>query len=300
MSIIKNKYDFVAFIEVINGNPNGDPDTGNMPRIDPETGKGLITDVCIKRKIRNYVETVKGIAPGYDIYIKSGDPLNLKDKPILGEHGITITEKKDKEKSKSDSKIKKKDPDCLKQIRHSFCSKYYDIRTFGAVITSLVNHNGGQIRGPVQLGFARSIDQIFPHDITITRCVVTKEKDAEDKNNTFGSKAIVSYGLYRVEGYVSANLAKQTEFSEDDLELLWSAIFNMFEDDRSASRGLMSTRKLIIFKHDSVLGNCPSYKLFDAIKVSHKEEGTLARKYSDYVISIDKTEIPNSVEIIEK
>ncbi|MGN0489836.1 MAG: type I-C CRISPR-associated protein Cas7/Csd2 [Ruminococcus sp.] len=287
--IIKNRYEFAIIFDVENGNPNGDPDAGNMPRIDPETGYGIVTDVCLKRKIRNYVDVVKEGEQGYDIYIKSGTPLQTKDNKAFEYHNV------DKAQIK---KMKKDDPELDSKIRDFMCQEFYDIRTFGAVMTTFVKEslNCGQVRGPVQLSFARSVDPIFPQEITITRCAITTEADAEKNTNTMGNKFVVPYGLYVAEGYVSANLARKvTKFSEDDLELLWDSIINMFEFDHAAARGKMAVRKLVIFKHDSELGNVPSYKLFDAIKIKRKENVKVARSYEDYEIEIDKSEIPDSV-----
>jgi len=287
--VIKNRYEFAIIFDVENGNPNGDPDAGNMPRVDPETGYGIVTDVCLKRKIRNYVDVVKENEPGYGIYIKSGVPLNNSDKKAFEYLGANETEIK---------KLKKDNPEIDAKIRDFMCENFFDIRTFGAVMTTFVKAslNCGQVRGPVQLGFARSVDPIFPQEITITRCAITKEDDAEKNTNTMGNKFIVPYGLYVVEGYVSANLARKvTGFSEDDLELLWNAIINMFEYDHAAARGKMSVRKLVIFKHDSELGNTPAYKLFDAIKIKRREDVKVARCYNDYEITIAESEIPQGV-----
>ena len=232
---IKNRYDFVILFDVENGNPNGDPDAGNMPRVDPETGLGLVTDVCLKRKIRNFVEDVKEDADGYRIYIKDQVPLNRSDAEALSALGV----------DKDLKAAKKNDPDLDRKIRDYMCSHYYDIRAFGAVMTTFVKGalNCGQVRGPVQLGFARSIDPILPQEVTITRIAITTEADAEKKGTEMGRKYIVPYGLYRAEGYVSANLARKvTGFSEEDLQLLWQAILNMFENDHSAARGKMAVR----------------------------------------------------------
>lgn len=276
---IKNRYDFVVLFDVTNGNPNGDPDAGNMPRVDPETGLGLVTDVCLKRKIRNYVEDAKEDAEGYRIYVKDSVPLETNDKEAL--------KYCDAEKV---AEAKKKDPDLDKKVRDFMCSNYYDIRTFGAVMTTFVKAslNCGQVRGPVQFGFARSIEPIVPQEVTITRCAITTEKDAAKKNTEIGRKYIVPYALYQAEGYVSANLARKvTGFSEEDLALLWQAIINMFENDHSAARGNMAVRELIVFKHDSELGNTPSHKLFERVHVQPKEEGKAARSYEDYVVTVD-------------
>lgn len=292
--VIKNRYDFVVLFDVENGNPNGDPDNGNAPRVDLDTGHGIVTDVCLKRKIRNYVETVKEEEEGYRIYIKEGIPLNTSDAQAFVE--LSIDEKKI-------PALKKEDPTLDKKIRDFMCSRFFDIRTFGAVMTTFVkaNLNCGQVRGPVQLGFARSIDPIVPQSLTITRVAITTEKDAEKKKTEMGRKEIVPYGLYRAEGFVSANLARKvTGFTEADLELLWEAILNMFEHDHSAARGKMAVRDLIIFKHDSELGNAPSYKLFDSVVVEKKNPETQARCYGDYKVRICEEKIPEGVTCIRK
>ena len=291
MEPIKNRYEFVILFDVENGNPNGDPDAGNMPRIDPETGYGLVTDVCMKRKIRNYVETAKEGESGYGIYIKDSVPLNRSDLEAC--KAVGVDEKKLKEAKKDDEKLDKK-------LRDFMCSNFYDIRTFGAVMTTFVKGalNCGQVRGPVQLGFARSIDPILPQEVTITRVAITTEADAEKKGTEMGRKYIVPYGLYRAEGYISANLARKTTgFSEDDLALLWQAILNMFELDRSAARGNMAVRELIVFKHDSELGNAPAYKLFDLVKVVRKDGVTAPRAYSDYTVTLDEAHLPDGVTV---
>jgi len=292
--VIKNRYDFVVLFDVENGNPNGDPDSGNMPRVDAETQLGLITDVCIKRKIRNYVEMVKDDSTGYRIYIKSHAVLNKNDEEAYAALGVSADKVAEQ---------KKKDTDIDLKIRDWMCANFYDIRAFGAVMTTFTKAklNCGQVRGPVQIGFAKSVEPVVPQEITITRVAITTEKDAENKNNEMGSKYIVPYGLYRCEGFVSANLArKSTGFTEDDLNLLWDAIYNMFENDHSAARGKMAVRKLIIFKHESELGNAPSHKLFDLVSVSRKDADTSApaRSYEDYEISVNNDQIPNGVSII--
>jgi CRISPR-associated protein Csd2 len=287
--VIKNRYEFVVLFDVENGNPNGDPDAGNMPRIDPETGYGIITDVCLKRKIRNYVETVKEDEPGYQIYIKANVPLNNSDEKAYD------YVKTDDKKIKDD---KKKNPNIDADIKNFMCKNFFDIRAFGAVMTTFVKAslNCGQVRGPVQLGFARSIDPVVQQEITITRVAITTAEDAEKKSNEMGRKYVIPYGLYRVEGFVSANLAqKSTGFTEEDLTLLWNAIISMFENDHSAARGKMSVRELIVFKHDSIMGNTPSYKLFDTIKVNRKNMDAPSRSYSDYSVEIDMKSIPSGV-----
>ncbi len=279
---IKNRYDFVILFDVENGNPNGDPDAGNMPRVDPETGYGLVTDVCLKRKIRNYVQTAKEDAPdadNYRIYVKDSVPLNRSDNEAIKALGI----------SEDLKAAKKADPGIDRKLRDYMCDHYFDIRTFGAVMTTFVKGalNCGQVRGPVQLSFARSIDPVVPQEVTITRIAITTEADAENKGTEMGRKFIVPYALYRAEGYISANLArKTTNFSEEDLQLLWQAILNMFENDHSAARGKMAVRELIVFKHDSELGNAPSYKLFDAVQVERNPDVTAPRSYRDYTVTV--------------
>lgn len=286
---IKNRYEFVILFDVENGNPNGDPDAGNMPRLDPESGYGLVTDVCLKRKIRNFVETVKEDAPGYRIYIKDGVPLNRSDAEALAHWDVD---------EKTIKEAKKKDEHLDEKIRDFMCQQFFDIRTFGAVMTTFVknNLNCGQVRGPVQLGFARSIDPIIPQEVTITRVAITTETDAEKKGTEMGRKYIVPYALYRCEGYVSANLARKTTgFSQEDLELLWQAILNMFEYDRSAARGKMAVRELIVFRHDSELGSAPAHKLFDLVKVQKNEGVDTPHGYSDYTVAVDESRLPDGV-----
>lgn len=284
---IKNRYDFVVYFDVENGNPNGDPDAGNMPRIDPETGYGIVTDVCLKRKIRNYVETVKEDEPGFDIYIKDGVPLNASDNRALEALGAD---------AKDIKKLKKDDPTLDEKIRDFMCKTFFDVRTFGAVMTTFVKAslNCGQVRGPVQLGFAKSVDPIMPQEVTITRVAITTEEDAAKKGTEMGRKFIVPYGLYRAEGFISANLARKTTgFDEDDLALLWKAILNMFENDRSAARGMMAVRKLIIFKHDSELGEAPAWKLFELVHC--KPEVATPRRFEDYQFNVDTDHLPQGV-----
>lgn len=295
---IKNRYEFVVLFDVENGNPNGDPDAGNMPRIDPESGLGLVTDVCLKRKIRNYVETVKEDQERFKIYIKENVPLNRSDRTACESVGVEETD--EKKLTEALKKLKKNDPDVDVKIRDYMCEQFFDIRAFGAVMTTFVKAalNCGQVRGPVQIGFARSIDPVVSQEVTITRVAITTEKDAENKSTEMGRKSIVPYGLYRAEGYISANLARKvTGFSEEDLELLWDAIINMFENDHSAARGKMAVRELVVFKHSKELGDCPAYKLFDAVKVHRKEGVMYPRKYEDYVVAVDETVIPESVQM---
>lgn len=288
--IIKNRYEFVVLFDVENGNPNGDPDAGNMPRVDPETGLGIVTDVCLKRKIRNYVEAVKENEAGYNIYIKENAPLNTSDKQAYVALGIDGKNVKD---------AKKNDPELDVKVRDWMCKNFYDIRTFGAVMTTFVKDalNCGQVRGPVQLGFARSIEPVSQQEMTITRVAITTEEDAAKKTTEMGRKYVVPYGLYRCEGFVSANLARKTTgFSEDDLNLLWQAIINMFDLDHSAARGKMAVRELIVFKHDSEFGNAPAHKLFDLVTVTRKNnDGSPARAYSDYTVTVEEKALPNGV-----
>ena len=288
---IKNRYEFVVLFDVENGNPNGDPDAGNMPRVDPETGFGIVTDVCLKRKIRNYVETVKENEAGYEIYIKDGVPLNRSDKRAFERLGLEDGKVKE---------AKKADADIDRKVRDFMCENFFDIRTFGAVMTTFTKNalNCGQVRGPVQLSFARSVDPVVPQELTITRTAITTEADAENKKTEMGRKYIVPYGLYRAEGYISANLARKvTGFSEVDLELFWQAVLNMFENDRAAGRGKMAVRGLYIFKHDSELGNAPAHKLFDALKIRRRDESLPARCFADYAVELDESSIPAGVTV---
>ena len=281
MSELKNRFDFVYIFDVKDGNPNGDPDAGNLPRVDAETGMGLVTDVCLKRKVRNYVQTAKGLSDGYDIFIKEKAVLN------------TLIDK-----AHDDSAVKAA-TDKTEAARMFMCKNYYDIRTFGAVMST--GKNAGQVRGAIQLTFARSVDTIATAEHSITRMAVATEKEAEKQggdNRTMGRKATVPYGLYVCHGFISANLAQQTGFSEEDLLLFWDALKNMFDIDRSAARGLMSAQKLIVFKHDSVLGNAPANKLFDLVKVERVCDGA-PRSFSDYTVTIDMAGLPANVTVQE-
>lgn len=284
---ISNRYEFVLLYDVENGNPNGDPDAGNMPRIDPETGYGIVTDVAIKRKVRNYAELVKGDSTGYRIYIKEGTPLNANHEEAYKEVGL----------KPGDKSVK---ADGVQKARQWMCANFFDVRTFGAVMST--GDNCGQVRGPIQINFSRSIDPIVQQEVTITRQTVTKIEDAE-KERTMGRKHIVPYALYKVEGYVSAKLAndetKGTGFSEDDLKLFWEALVNMFEHDHSAARGKMASRRLFVFKHKDELGNAPSHKLFDMIKVEKNDGVIIPRKFGDYSVKVEGN-APEGVELIEK
>jgi len=283
---IENRYDFVILFDVENGNPNGDPDAGNAPRIDPETMHGLVSDVCIKRKVRNYVDLVKDGAPGYNILIKPDKSLNEKYEEAYDAEGL--------EKNKE----KKVATDVLVAARNYMCRNYFDVRTFGMVMTTGKNWCG-KVTGPVQINFARSISPIYSQEISITRQARTTEERTETGETEMGRKTIIPYALYRAEGYVSAPLAKKSGFSEADVELLWEAITNMFEHDHSAARGKMAVRGLYIFKHDSELGNCASWKLFDKIRVEQRDKNIPPRHFSDYVVSVDET-LPDGVELIVK
>jgi len=286
MSAIQNRYEFVYFFDVVNGNPNGDPDAGNLPRLDPETNRGLVTDVAIKRKIRNYValEKEEG-ALGYAIYMQERSVLNRQHKKAYQALDMEPDKRLPKEEEKANA------------LTAWMCANFFDVRTFGAVMTTEVN--AGQVRGPVQLAFATSVDPVVPLEVSITRVAVTNERDLE-KERTMGRKHILPYGLYRMHGFISAKLAERTGFSEDDLELFWRALINLFEHDRSAARGEMAARKLVIFKHDSVMGNAPAHKLFDLVKVTRIDDSAPARSFADYRIDIETQAVPEGVTVIEK
>lgn len=294
MTTLSNRYEFVLLYDVENGNPNGDPDAGNMPRIDPETGYGIVTDVCLKRKIRNYVEIVKGDEAGWKIYVKENVPLNAQHELAYKATNTPIPQNDDQRKAM------RKDVQKIFELRNWMCINFYDIRTFGAVMNTDVPV--GIVRGPVQINFSRSIDPIAQMEASITRLTVTRQD--EDKQTEMGRKHYVPYGLYRVEGYISAKLAndptKGTGFSEEDLELFWEALVNMFEHDRSAARGKMAARRLVVFKHESDLGNAPAHKLFELVKVGKKPEANPPRSFGDYEVAVDKTGVPQGVELIEK
>ena len=288
---INNRYEFVLLYDVENGNPNGDPDAGNMPRIDPETGHGIVTDVCIKRKVRNCILTRRGNEPGFDMYIRQDAVLREQDE--VGADAADSSDKKDKNKRSI-------------AFREAMCQNYFDIRTFGAVMTAAakdttLRNSAGQVRGPVQIAFGKSVEPIMPREITITRMAVTKKEDAEKKTQEMGRKAVIPYGLYRQEGYISANLARAvTGFSDDDLEVFWEGLIHMFDDDRSAARGKMALRELVVFKHKCPLGNAPAHKLFELINVSRKAGVSVARSYKDFDFSIDESCLPSGVELIRK
>ena len=291
MENLKNRIDFVYIFDVQNGNPNGDPDAANAPRVDAEDMHGIITDVCLKRKVRNYVQTIVAeddkneFQEGYDIFVKDKAVLDALVEKIYDYESVKKIKDKDKKKE---------------EAKNLLCKNFFDIRTFGQVIATSGKQD--QVRGPIQLTFARSVDEITPRPLSITRCAVTKEEkntetdDVRQKERTMGRKNIVPYGLYVCYGFISANLAKQTGFSEEDLALFWDALKNMFDVDRSAARGLMSAQKLIVFKHDSVLGNAPANKLFDLVKVEKVCDGA-PRSFSDYTVTIDKADLPTNVTV---
>ncbi|MEO5375365.1 MAG: type I-C CRISPR-associated protein Cas7/Csd2 [Alphaproteobacteria bacterium] len=288
---LSNRYEFVYLFDVELGNPNGDPDAGNMPRLDYQTNHGLVTDVCLKRKVRNYVDLVRddlGRPEQLGIYIR--------ERGVLNEEHRKAYKALDQ---KPEPKKLPKDRDKAKALTDWMCGRYFDIRMFGAVMTTEVNC--GQVRGPVQLAFARSVEPILVQEIAITRMAVTNEKDAETKEREMGRKHVVPYGLYRAEGYVSAHLANQTGFGEDDLSLFWQALACMFDHDHSAARGKMSARRLIVFKHASKLGNAPAHRLFEAVSVQRRDNDPErpARAFADYRIDIDRAAIPDGVEVID-
>ena len=297
--VIKNRIDFVYFIDVKNGNPNGDPDAGNMPRIDAETGHGIISDVCLKRKVRNYVQAKahfeKDMGTGYDIFITEGAVLDSLVNSVDAKNNEPAKNEQNNEGEKESEKVKNK-----KKVKTLLCETYYDIRSFGQVIAT--TGKSDRVRGPIQFDFAESVDQIFPRPISITRMAVTKEKEttkeagesSEKNNQTMGRKYIVPYGLYVCHGFISANLAQQTRFSEKDLQLFFDALKNMFDVDRSAARGLLSAQKLIVFKHNSILGNAPANKLFDLVKIEKKTDA-VPRSFNDY-----KVTVPTQEELDEK
>jgi CRISPR-associated protein Csd2 len=283
---IKNRYEFVFYFDVENGNPNGDPDAGNMPRIDPQTGYGIVTDVCLKRKVRNYIEFAKEGEDGFDIYVTEGAILNTKHQLAYEALGLPKNEKKAVEENRENA-------------REYMCSRYYDIRAFGAVMDT-GDYQCGQVRGPVQLCFSRSVDEILQQEITITRMAATKEDEKSKANRTMGRKYVVPYALYRAEGFISAKFAQKTGFSEADLELFWTAMINMLDQDHSAARGKMAARKLVVFKHESELGNAPAVTLFETVKARLVEDDKIPRGFSDYAITVNEASVPEGVELFVK
>jgi len=295
MTAIAHRYEFVYLFDVTNGNPNGDPDAGNLPRLDPETNCGLVTDVALKRKIRNFVTLDKEGTPGFAIYMQEKAVLN--NQHLLGRQAVGLTNE-----SKEELKKLPKDEAKAREITAWMCANFFDVRTFGAVMTTGVN--AGQVRGPVQLAFATSVEPVLPLEISITRMAVTKVEEAEAQsgdNRTMGRKHILPYGLYRAHGFVSAKLAERTGFSDDDLQLLWNGLINMFEHDRSAARGEMAARKLIVFEHESAMGNAHAHVLFDAVKVTRSEgtEERPARSFADYSVTVDAEAMPKGVSVRE-
>lgn len=298
MSDLLNRYDFVMFFDVKDGNPNGDPDAGNLPRVDPETGQGLVTDVCLKRKLRNYVLLTKVGTDGYDIFIKEKSVLN---DAIAGAYKASEIDLDKPPKGKDKRKEKGKGEGSEVEVaRQQMCRKYFDVRAFGAVLST--GANAGQVRGPVQVTFARSIDPVVTLEHSITRMAVATTEEAEKQggdNRTMGRKNTIPYGLYRAHGFVSPAFARQTGFGTEDLDLLWSAIENIFEHDRSAARGLMTLRRLICFKHGSPLGEAPAHHLFESVTARRKDPSRPSRDFSDYDVSLDRTKIPAGIEVIE-
>lgn len=300
MTELKNRYDFMLVFDVKDGNPNGDPDAGNLPRVDAETGEGLVTDVCLKRKVRNFVQLTKGTEDGYDIFVRSKELsgvetfLNGEIRKMYESIGVNLQAGTDMDGKKRAEKGKAQGSEIPKG-RASMCAKFYDIRTFGAVLST--GANAGQVRGPVQMTFARSVDPVVSLEHALTVCAARdEEKDYESQVGIQGRKNTVPYGLYVAYGFVSPALAKQTGFGEEDLEVLWSALKNMFEHDRSAARGLMGTQRLIVFKHETALGNAPAHELFDAVKIAKKEGVEVPRKFADYELTIG--EMPEGVTVL--
>ncbi|MFN3410240.1 MAG: type I-C CRISPR-associated protein Cas7/Csd2 [Limisphaerales bacterium] len=285
---MNHRYDFVYLFDCKDGNPNGDPDAANSPRIDPQDMHGLVSDVCLKRKIRNFVLLAKNAQPPFDIFVQQGAVLNDK---ILEAHQAAGND--------VDGKKKTADRKQVQSARAEMCKRFYDVRTFGAVMST--GANAGQVRGPVQLSFSRSIDPILPLDLSITRMAVTEAKEADAPNQTMGRKNLIPYGLYRCHGFISAHLAKETGFSEADLELFWQALTQMFDHDRSASRGTMSPQKLIVFKHATALGNAPAHKLFERVTIQRPKDAPPARDFADYKphLTINRDGLPAGVELIE-
>ena len=283
---MNNRYDFVYLFDCKDGNPNGDPDAANSPRIDPQDMRGLVSDVCLKRKIRNFALLAKERAAGYDIFVQQGSVLNEAIQKAHTELGHDV-----------DGKKKTADRKQVQSARAEMCKRYFYVRTFGAVMST--GSNAGQVRGPVQISFSRSIDPILPLDLSITRMAATESKDADAPNQTMGRKNLIPYGLYCCQGYISAHLARETGFNDADLELLWQSLTQMFDHDRSASRGTMAPQKLIVFKHDSALGNAPAHKLFERVTVQRKSGVPVARSFSDYDFAVNEANLPTGVKVIQ-
>lgn len=315
MTTLVNRYDFVLLFDVSKGNPNGDPDAGNLPRLDPETNHGLVSDVCLKRKVRNFVEFARNDTPGFTIYVQEGAILNEQHRRAY------VALRPDDAKAAKEAKLNPKDDAEAKQLREFMCKNFFDVRTFGAVMSMGINC--GQVRGPVQVTFAHSVEPIVPQEITITRMAATNEAEKKKPtegseagsdrtdNRTMGRKHIVPYGLYRAHGFISAKLAERTGFADADLDLLREALATMFEHDRSAARGEMASRKVVAFKHANALGNAPAHALFERVQVGRNIDGEFrkidrrldnfppAREFSDYVVKVDRDGLPEGVEIIE-
>lgn len=285
---MNNRYDFVYLYDCKDGNPNGDPDAANSPRIDPQDMHGLVSDVCLKRKVRNFALLAKEAAPGYAIFVQQGSVLNERIAEAHKTLGHDVDPKSDKKKATREQ---------VGSARAEMCKRFFDVRTFGAVMST--GANAGQVRGPVQLSFSRSVDSILPLDLSITRMAVTEAKEADSPNQTMGRKNLIPYGLYRCHGFISAHLARDTGFNEDDLALFWQSLSQMFDHDRSASRGTMAPQKLVVFKHQSMLGNAPAHKLFERVTAKRKGSVEVARAFSDYDVVVDKSGLPSGVEVLE-
>jgi CRISPR-associated protein Csd2 len=285
---MNHRYDFVYLFDCKDGNPNGDPDAANAPRIDPQDMHGLVSDVCLKRKIRNFVLLAKEAAPGYGIFVQQGSVLNERIAETHKSLGHDVDAKSEKKKATRDQ---------VASARSEMCKRFFDVRTFGAVMST--GANAGQVRGPVQVSFSRSMDPILPLDLSITRMAVTEAKEADSPNQTMGRKNLIPYGLYRCHGFISANLARETGFSEADLELLWQSLTLMFDHDRSASRGTMAPQKLVVFKHQTALGNAPAHKLFERVSVKRRSTVEVARAFSDYEVVVDRDNLPTGIEVLD-
>jgi CRISPR-associated protein Csd2 len=286
---MNHRYDFVYLFDCKDGNPNGDPDAANAPRIDPQDMHGLVSDVCLKRKVRNFVLLAKEAAPGFGIFVQQGSVLNDRIAEAHKTLGHDVDAKSDKKKATREQ---------VGSARTEMCKRFFDVRTFGAVMST--GANAGQVRGPVQLSFSRSLDPILPLDLSITRMAVTEAKEADSPNQTMGRKNLIPYGLYRCHGFISAHLARETGFSDIDLELLWLSLTQMFDHDRSASRGTMAPQKLVVFKHQTPLGNAPAHKLFERVTVQRKAGVEVARSFSDYDFALNTAGLPAGIEVIEK
>lgn len=285
---MNHRYDFVYLFDCKDGNPNGDPDAANAPRIDPQDMHGLVSDVCLKRKIRNFVLLAKAAAPGYGIFVQQGSVLNDRIAEAHKSLGHDVDAKSDKKKATRDQ---------VASARAEMCRRFFDVRTFGAVMST--GANAGQVRGPVQISFSRSMDPILPLDLSITRMAVTEAKEADSPNQTMGRKNLIPYGLYRCHGFISANLARETGFNEADLELFWQSLTQMFDHDRSASRGMMAPQRLVVFKHQTALGNAPAHKLFERVTVRRRSGVELARSFSDYEVKVDNDSLPSGIEVLD-